>query len=129
VCLSPWTDLEGRGESVSKNKKKDILLTEKNLRKSADLYRGGVDIKNPLISPLYGELKGLPPLLIQVGSDELLLSDSVDFANKAKSAGVDVTLEIWKDMQHVWQFAGNMIPESIKAINGIGKFINEKINS
>lgn len=129
VCLSPWIDLEGKGESISKNKKRDILLNEKNLRKSADVYRGATDIKNPLISPIYGDLKGLPPLLIQVGSDELLLSDSVDFAAKAKTEGVDVTLEVWKDMQHVWQFAGGMVPESRKALNAIGKFINEKVDS
>jgi len=126
VCLSPWTDLTGKGDSNMKNAKKDILLNAENLRKAADIYKGQASIDDPLISPLNGNMEGFPPLLIQVGSDEILLSDSVDLTSKAKAAGVDVSLEIWKGMQHVWQFAGEMVPESKQAINAIGRFIEAR---
>lgn len=128
VCLSPWTDLAGKGESISKNAKKDILLNSENLRKSASIYIGKTNATDPFVSPIYGDLEEFPPLLIQVGSDELLLSDSSDFAEKAKAAGVDVTLEIWKEMQHVWQFAGSMVPESRQAIAAIGRFIDNRLS-
>jgi monoterpene epsilon-lactone hydrolase len=128
VCLSPWTDLSGRGESLTKNARKDILLNAENLRKSASIYIGTADVTDPLVSPIYANMEGFPALLIQVGSDELLLSDSSDFAEKAKAAGVDVSLEIWKDMQHVWQFAGGIVPESRQAIAAIGRFIENRYN-
>jgi len=126
ICLSPWTDLAGNGKSINKNKRKDIILNAENLRKAANIYKGETKSEDPFVSPIYGDLEGFPPLLIQVGSDEILLSDSVDLASKAKAAGVDITLEIWKDMQHVWQFAGDMVPESKKAIAAIGNFIEKK---
>lgn len=128
VCLSPWADLTGSGDSILTNARKDILLNINNLNKSADIYVGKADIKDRLISPLFGTMESFPPLLIQVGSDELLLSDSVSFSEKARKSGVDVTLEIWQDMQHVWQFAGAMVPESLRAIQAIGKFIDSKVD-
>jgi monoterpene epsilon-lactone hydrolase len=126
VCLSPWTDLAGTGESIQKNAKKDIILHSENLKKSAKLYLGIASAKEPYASPLYADFNGFPPLLIQVGSDEILLSDSVNLAAKAKAAGVDVTLEVWEDMQHVWQFAGKLVPEAWKAIQSIGHFIDSR---
>jgi len=127
VCLSPWTDLTCTGESWETNRKKDIMLDPGALRKSAQLYLGEADPRTPLASPLYADLKGLPPILTQVGSNELLLSDATDFAERAQAAGTKVTLQVWKGMQHEWHFAVNILPESRQAIQQIGQFIQAQI--
>ena len=123
VCLSPWTDLTCEGESWSSNLKKDILLIPNQLKQSALLYLAGADPFNPLASPLYADLNDLPPLLIQVGSEELILSDATGLAEHAQSAGVAVTLEIWDGMQHEWHFTASLVPEARHAIASIGVFI------
>jgi epsilon-lactone hydrolase len=127
VCLSPWTDLTCTGESWETNRKKDIMLDPGALRKSAQLYLGEADPRTPLASPLYADLKGLPPILTQVGSNELLLSDATDFAERAQAAGTKVTLQVWKGMQHEWHFAVNILPEARQAIQQIGQFIQAQI--
>jgi len=103
-CLSPWVDLEIRGESITGRASSDPLLTPDWLRDSARLYAGGTKTCEPRISPLRGELEALPPLLIQVGSDEILLSDARRLAQRARSAGVEVTLDVWEG-RHVAQLA------------------------
>jgi epsilon-lactone hydrolase len=123
VCLSPWTDLTCTGESWTTNAKADFRLKKTSTVKAAKLYLGDADTRLPLASPLYADPAGLPPLLIQVGSDEVLLSDSTLFAEKARLAGVDVTLETWKGMQHEWQYVASMLPEARQAIERIGKYI------
>ena len=87
-----------------------------------DIYLGGTDPRTPLASPFFADLHGLPPLLIQVGSREVLLSDAERFAEKARQAGVEVTLEVWPGMQHEWQFTANLVPEGREAITRIGHF-------
>ncbi len=128
VCLSPWTDLTGSGESLVTCAGKDIFIDPSAIKPAAAVYLGGADPRSPLASPLFADLHGLPPVLIQVGSDEVLLSDSTSFAERAQAAGVEVTLEVWKNMQHVWQFAARYLPEARQAIGGIGEFIAEKLN-
>jgi acetyl esterase/lipase len=123
ACLSPWTDLSLGGESVRCNARADLILGLALLQWAARLYLGDTDPSTPLASPLYAELAGLPPLLIQVGSDEILLSDSVILAAQAEAAGVDVALEIWDGMQHVWQFAARYLPEGQRAVDRIGAFV------
>ena len=81
------------------------------------------DPRSPLASPLFGDLKDLPPILLQVGSHEAILSDSKEFVEKARSAGVDATLEVWEGMQHEWQYAASILPEGRQAIAHIGDFI------
>lgn len=127
VCLSPWTDLTCSGESWHTNARKDVMLDPYPLRDSARLYLGEVDPHTPLASPLYADLRGLPPLLIQAGSDELLLSDATSFAERAREAGVEVTLEIWQGMQHEWHFAADLLPEGRQAIQKIGEFVQKHI--
>jgi monoterpene epsilon-lactone hydrolase len=125
VCLSAWTDLTCSGESWTKNAKADFMLNLIPTVQSVEIYLGDVDPRTPLASPLFGDLRGLPPILMQVGSNETILSDSTLFAEKAKSAGVDVTLEVWKDMQHEWQYAASWLPEGRQALARIGEFVSQ----
>ena len=127
VCLSPWTDLTCTGESWETNRRKDIMLDPGALRKSAQLYLGESDPRTPLASPLYGNLRKLPPILIQVGSNELFLSDATCFAEQAQAAGTKVTLQVWQGMQHEWHFAANILPEARQAIQQIGQFIQAQM--
>jgi acetyl esterase/lipase len=123
ILLSPLTDMTFSGETIKTKEKADLILYFEKERQFAPLYLGRTDPRDPLVSPLFGNLHGLPPLLIQVGSDELLLSDSTCLAEKAKTAGADVTLEVWEGMQHVWHFAASFIPEGREAIKRIGEFV------
>lgn len=128
VCMSPWTDLTFTGPSHITKAKADCVLLTDVLREWAACYAGTETPSNPLISPLYADFHDFPPLLIQVGSEEVLLDDALTLAEKAKSAGVDVTLKVWDDMWHVWPALGDLIPESKKAFEEIGQFLH-KISS
>jgi acetyl esterase/lipase len=95
------------------------------LENMATAYMGDRDRTAPLASPYYADLRGLPPLLVQVGSAEVLLDDSIAFAESAKAAGVDVTLEVWDDMPHIWQVFAPFLPEAQQAIENCGEFIRK----
>jgi acetyl esterase/lipase len=125
VCLSPWADMEGVGASMTSKAKEDPIVQKEMLLGMAKLYLGGADPKTPLAAPLHADLRGLPPLLIQVGSAETLLDDSTRVAERAKAAGVKVDLEVWSEMIHVWQLFAPILPEGQEAIAKIGKFIRE----
>jgi len=124
VCLSPWVDLEGIGDSITTKAEVDPMLTREGLIEFSNCYLASADPKSPLAAPMYADLQGLPPMLIQVGTAEILLDDAARLAAKAKQAGVQVDLENWDDMIHVWHiFTGMEVPESRDAIDGIAKFI------
>ncbi len=123
VCISPSTDLARTGESMKSKAAEDPMLRQPTLDTSVELYLGDRDPKTPLASPLYAELAGLPPLLIHVGSREVLLSDAERFAERAKAAGVDVTLFVAEGMIHVWHAFAPLVPEATAAIGDIGKFV------
>ncbi len=125
VCLSPWVDLAQSGNSYVTKAAEDPSITKAYLDKYAALYLGGADPKTPLASPLYADLQGLPPLLIQVGTAEVLLSDAVELAARARAAGVKVELDEWDQMTHVWQNNGDQIPESGEAVERIGAFVQQ----
>ena len=127
VCLSPWVDMEGIGESMSSRAEVDPIVERDPLLEMASAYLGGTDPRTPLAAPLYADLKGLPPMLIQVGTSEVLLDDSTRLAERAKEAGVDVTLEPWDDMVHVWHFFASMVPEGRDAVDRIASFIHKHI--
>jgi epsilon-lactone hydrolase len=127
VCISPLTDLEGTGESFFT--KQDPALSEKLVLTNARHYAGNQDLHLPLLSPHYGNLRGLPPLLIQVGDDEILLSDATRLADNARAAGVDVSLVIWPRMWHGWHLFVPSLPEAQQAIYAIGDFIQGQIES
>ena len=123
VCLSPWVDMEAKGESMTTRADMDPIASRDALFMMAQSYLGGNDPKTPLAAPLHADLKGLPPLLIQVGDAEVLLDDSNRVAARARTSQVKVTLEIWPEMIHVWQLFASFLPEGQEAIEGIGKFI------
>ena len=124
IAMSPWTDLTASGESYDTNYERDPLFgnTRDSLIYNKD-YVGDADETNPYISPLFGDFTGFPPMLIQVGSYEMLLSDSTSVAEKAKKQGVKVRLSIYEGMFHVFQMAMLMMPESKRAWAEVGKFI------
>jgi monoterpene epsilon-lactone hydrolase len=128
ALLSPWVDLEGIGESMTTRAKIDPVVQKEGLVGMAAAYLQGQDARTPLAAPLYADLKGLPPLLIQVGDAETLLDDSKRLEARAKAAGVSTKLEVWPEMIHVWQLFASFLPEGQQAIEGIGKFVIERIN-
>jgi len=127
VLLSPWADLTGSGESMVACADADPWMTERECRTSAEMYAAGADLKTPLISPLFADLSGLPRLLIQVGTDEILRDDSLRLAEKAKAAGVDVTLDVWEGMWHVWHYFAPQLPEGVQAIAKVGEFVRAQL--
>ena len=125
IAMSPWTDLTISGESVETNFEKDPLFgkTRDSMLYNKD-YLGDNDPTNEYISPLFGDYEGFPPLLIQVGSYEMLLSDSTRVAKKAKETGGKVKLSIYEGMFHVFQMAMLLMPESKKAWAEIKRFLH-----
>ncbi|NMY51680.1 alpha/beta hydrolase [Pseudomonas sp. WS 5011] len=129
ICLSPWTDLSLSGESIKTMLKKDPFFSNTDFVAQAALdYAGSMSLESAEISPLFGSLKGLPPIFIQVGSDEILLSDSLRLANLARISGVDVQVKVWRGMWHVWQSFGNWMPESRDAIAEVGYIIQKNLS-
>lgn len=126
AMLSPWTDLTGNSETMTTRADKDPMVQKAGLMGMAALYLNGKDAKTPLASPLFADLRGLPPMLIQVGDHETLLDDSRTLEKNAKKAGVDVTLEVWDNMIHVWQLFHPVLPEGVKALERIGEYLRGK---
>jgi epsilon-lactone hydrolase len=124
VLLSPWVDLAATGPSFSTLAEADPYLVPHCMEEAAKRYLGKVDPRTPLASPLYGDLRGFPPVLIQVGSDEILLDDSVRLAQRLHAAGGRVDLEIWQGMWHVWHYFASQIPEGQLAYERIGSFLH-----
>jgi acetyl esterase/lipase len=114
------------GESMTTKAEVDPMVSRDFLVKIREAYLGETDPRTPLASPLYADFTGLPPLLIQVGTEEIILDDSTRLAERARSAGVDVTLEVWDDMFHDFQLFAGMLPEGQQAIDRIGDFIRER---
>ncbi len=126
VAMSPWTDLTLSGSSYKDNYDIDpVFGNERSELIFENPYVGDADPKDPRISPLFGDFYGFPPMLIQVGTDEMLLSDSISVAEKAKSAGVKVRLSVYPGMFHVFQMAGTIMDESKQAWAEVKRFFEE----
>ncbi|MGH7059860.1 MAG: alpha/beta hydrolase [Stellaceae bacterium] len=123
AALSPWTDLALTGASLKGNTAKDPLLDARQLPRVTRWYLDGADPRQPAASPVYGDCRGLPPVLIQVGSDEILHDDAVRMAERMRAGGAEATLEIWPRMPHVWQLFAGILPEARRAIVRIGEFL------
>jgi acetyl esterase/lipase len=127
VPLSPWVDLEGTGGSMTTNAALDVLVGAEGLKGMAEAFLQGCDARDPLAAPLHADLAGLCPLYIQVGGDETLLDDSTRLADKAKADGVDVRLDVFPDMQHVFQMAAGNMPEADEAIARIAAWLRPRL--
>ena len=127
VCFSPWVDLLGEGESMTSRAEVDPMVQKDALLWYTELYMAGGDPKDPLASPLYADLTGLPPTLIQVGDAETLLDDSTRLANLLDAAGVEVELDVWDKMIHVWQLFAPVLSEGREAVDKAGAFIADKL--
>lgn len=128
ACISPWLDLTLSGDSVKTKADEDPLVEEGMLRMMADAYIGPGDAKSPTASPLFADLTGLPPTLVQVGSAEILLDDSTRFAECAGRAGVELELRIWPDMIHVWHAFADLLSEGREAIEEIAVFLEPRLS-
>ena len=126
ACISPWLDLTLAGASMKSKLDEDPMVTPEGLAEMADAYAGG-SLAHPTASPLFADLAGLPPLLVQVGTAEILLDDSTRFAERADAAGVDVELEVWDDMVHVWHAFADLLPEGAQATERLGAFLRRRI--
>lgn len=127
VCISPWVDLTQGGESMETKADEDPLVGREVLQQMADAYVADGDPRAPTASPCFADLAGLPPLLIQVGTAETLLDDARSLADRAKTSGVDVVLEEWDQMIHVWHAFALLLPEAKQAIDRIGQYLKEKL--
>lgn len=120
--ISPWLDLTGSGKSIISNGKLDVMLRPDGIGMAAALYAGGMAPNDPQVSPLFANLDNLPPVLMQVGSEEILLDDSTRFHAALQAAGGNSTLRVWRKMHHVWHMSAGLVPEGKKAIREIADF-------
>jgi acetyl esterase/lipase len=123
VLMSAWTDLTTSSPSHASHKKLDVQVTRQGLRDAGALYMGERDPADPMASTLFADPAGLPPLLLQVGGDEVLLDDSRLFAERARAAGVEAIVRVFDGMWHVFQFHAPELPEAQAAMNDIAAFI------
>lgn len=129
ALLSPWVDLEGTGETVQAHRDFDYLDPKgRGTTDVARLYAGMHPLDHPLVSPIHADLSGLPPMLVQAGGAELLLSEAQLLAERARQAGVDVTLDVEEDMVHVWHFLAPVFKECRPAIERVGAFARAQID-
>lgn len=124
--LSPWTDLAATGASIRTRADVDPMLDPGGIDRTVGWYAGSRSRTDPLISPLYADLAGLPPMLIHVGDHEILLDDSVRLAERARTAGVEVELEVWPEAFHVFQMLVGMIPEADDAVERAGAWMAKR---
>lgn len=126
VCISPWADLTMSSPSLERNAATDPEVTRAALEQWAEFYLAGGDPKEPLASPVFADLRGLPPLLIQAGTAEAIEDDAVQLAAAARTAGVPVTLELYEGMIHVWHAFAPRLPEATAAIERIAAWLGER---
>jgi len=126
ACISPWVDLTFSGGSYATKAASDPIVTWEGVTEMARAYVGKGDARAPLVSPLFADLTGLPPLLIHVGSEEVLLDDAVVLAERARAAGVETSLEVWPEMIHVWHWFLPMLDEAQVAVDRIGEFVRAR---
>jgi len=127
--FSPWTDLTVSGDSIEANAKNDPVITSAELQWAAQLYLNGKDGRTSLVSPLFSNLSGLPPILVQVGSTETLLDDSTRLADAVRGLDGRCTLEIWPHMHHVWQLNSFFLPEGRRALANVAHFVDEALTT
>ncbi|MGD8326596.1 MAG: alpha/beta hydrolase [Sphingomonadales bacterium] len=125
--LSPWTDLTLSGDSHKTNATTELVVPEPLPTNSANFYAGDTPKNHPSISPAFGSHKGLPPLLVQISTNEILWDDAKNLVEKARGEGVDVTYQPYEDMWHDWHLMAPLVPEANKAIADIGAFVKSHL--
>jgi len=128
VLFSPATDMTGGGESWVTNRHRDAMFTDQ-VANLAEFYLNGADPRDTRASPLLGDLKGLPPMLLHVGESELLRDDSVRFAEAAQRAGSPVAVKVWQGAPHVWQFMHGFVPEARRSLDEAAAFLHKALES
>ena len=128
VAISPWCDLAQGGEAYRSRAKRDPIVAKDGLDKMAAAYLNGADPRTPLASPAFADLKALPPLLIQVGTEEALHDDALTLKARAEAAGVEVSFESWGGMIHVWHIFHPILSEGRDAIARIGRYLKARIS-
>lgn len=123
ILISPWTDLTLSGESLARCDKADHMLSQRWIQAKTPLYVGTQDPRHPHLSPLFGDFQGLPPTLVQTGTEEILLSDSTRLAERAQAAGWPLTLQLWQGMWHDFQMLGDLLPEADEALLAMRRFV------
>ena len=129
VLLSPWLDLTGRGVTGITRAEEDPWFRVDDMMDIAAMYQPDGELTNPLVSPVFADANGLPPMLIQVGDHEILLSDSTRLTGNITAAGGEVSLKVWPEMWHVFQFFIGQMPESKRAIIDIGDYIRGRFHA
>jgi len=129
VALSPWTDFAATGGSLDENSERCAMFAGETIRRAARFYAGDADPTQPLLSPLYGDYRGLPPILIHASDDEVLRDDGVRVADRARAAGVDVELQLWHHVPHVWQFFAAVLPEARESLDVMAAFVRRHVPS
>ena len=127
VPLSPWADMEGLGETMRSNADKDLIVQFDGLKGMVEMFLSGGDPRDPLAAPVHGDYHGISPLYIQVGDEETLLDDARRVAERASSDGVDVTIDIFPEMQHVFQMCAGNMPEADDAVARIGAYLRPRL--
>ena len=126
VCLSPWTDMTGESDSLTANSERDSMFVAEDIERYANAYLADHSRRDPLASPLFANLAGLPPLLIQVGRDEVLLDDARELHTKALAAGGSSELHIYDDVPHGWHYGAPFLPETREALREAAQFIAQR---
>jgi acetyl esterase/lipase len=127
AAISPWTDLALTGESFETRADADPIFTRGVLQAFAEMYLQGQDATNPKASPLHARLDDLPPIRIDVGDDEVLLADSIRYADLARAAGVEIKLSIWEGMPHVFQSSLGQFLAAEQSLDAIGDFLRQRL--
>ena len=129
VTFCPWTDLAATGGSLEENTERCAMFAGETIRRAARFYVGEADPTLPLISPLYGDFRGLPPMLVHASEDEVLRDDAIRVAEAARRAGVDVELQLWPHVPHVWQFFAAVLPEARASLSAATRFVLARMPS
>ena len=129
ALLSPYTDIAATGASLDLNEKTCAMFTADLIKNVGDAYHGDYDAKHPLVSPVYADPTGLPPLLIHASTHECLLDDATRLATRADRAGVDVTFKLWEGMPHVWHIFNAYIPEAREACEEVTAFLRAELTA
>jgi acetyl esterase/lipase len=127
MLMSPWVDMAVSSDTYESNRETEAFFYREVVAALAGMFLGGADPKDPLASPLYAELGGLPPTYIQVGGDETLLGESIRLGEAARTAGVDVRVDVFPDQQHTFQMAAGRAPESDDAIRRFAEWVRPRL--